>query len=154
MIRLCYYVALIALTLSLVSSQCQAKKNRDLPHHNTGLLKPHESGPFDLKLESDDEKALGAGKPVMKQTEGKGDELAGGAVCVQDVEAPKEAVWSQILGLDKYKGKVPKVNESTNYVCKKNEDGTCTIKTKMVIGVIPGYSVSYCWFMDLSLILI
>jgi len=104
-------------------------------------LQPYESGPFDLKLGKDDERALGSGKPVMKQKESKG-ELGGGAICVQDIEAPKEAVWSQILDLDSYKGKVPKVNNCNNYEVMQNSDGTCTIKTKMVIGVIPGYSVS------------
>ena len=129
--------------LALVSlfGNCWSKKNRDLPHEHTGLLKAYEAGPFDLKLEKDDEKALDAGKPVMKQSETKG-EVGGGAICVQDVEAPKEAVWSQILDLDSYKGKVPKVNDCKNYLVKKNEDGTFTVKTKMVVGVIPGYSVS------------
>lgn len=120
-----------------------ARKDRDLPHHHQGLLKPYLPGPFEsLKLDKSDEKMLDSGKPVMKQTQGEGDELAGGAICVQDVEAPKEAVWSQILDLDSYKGKVPKVNESKNYKVQQNPDGTCTIKTKMVVGVIPGYSVS------------
>jgi len=127
------------LTLLSLSGLSWAKKNRNLPHGHSGLLQPYESGPFDLKLGKDDEKALGLGKPVMKQKESKG-ELAGGAICVQDIEAPKEAVWSQILDLDSYKGKVPKVNNCNNYEVMQNSDGTCTIKTKMVIGVIPGYS--------------
>lgn len=118
-----------------------AKKDRDFPHSHQGLLKSYKPGPFQsLKLDKGDEKTLDSGKPVMKQTQG--DELAGGAICVQDVEAPKEAVWSQILDLDNYKGKVPKVNESRNYKVQQNRDGSCTIKTKMVVGVIPGYSVS------------
>jgi hypothetical protein len=116
-----------------------AKKNFDLPHPHQGILKPYEAGPFSsLKLDSADEKLLEAGKPVMKQTQG---DEGGGAICVQDVDAPKEAVWSQILDLDSYKGKVPKVNEAKNYKVQQNPDGTCTIKTKMVVGVLPGYSV-------------
>jgi hypothetical protein len=93
-----------------------------------------------LDLNTADEKELQAGKPVMKQNQGS--DLAGGAICVQDVDAPKDAVWSQILDLDAYKGKVPKVNECKNYVVKTNPDGTTTMKTKMVVGVIPGYAVS------------
>ena len=75
----------------------------------------------------------------MKQTEG---DLGGGAICVQDIDAPKQAVWAQILDLDSYKGKVNKVNEAKNYFLRNNQDGTTTVKTKMVLGVMPGYSVS------------
>ena len=80
----------------------------------------------------------------MKQTmPSKDDPDAGGtAICVQDVAAPREAVWNQVLDLNSYKGKVPKVNECKNYVVHKNKDGTRTIKTKMVLGVLPGYAVS------------
>jgi len=120
-----------------------AKKDRNVPHPHSGLLKRYEPGPFrNLKLNKDDEKDLAAGKPVMKQTQAADGQLAGGAICIQDVNAPKEAVWSQILDLDAYKGKVGKVNEAKNYYVHKNRDGTTTVKTKMVLGVIPGYSVS------------
>jgi len=133
-------LSLVIVAVWSLASTC-AKKDHNLPHPHQGLLKPYVPGPFEsLKLDSGDEKILDSGKPVMKQT--KGDDLAGGAICVQDVEAPKEAVWSQILDLDVYKGKVPKVNESKNYKVQQNKDGTCTIKTKMVVGVIPGYAVS------------
>jgi len=130
-----------SVTVLLSSIQIEAKKNYDVPHSHQGLLKAYEAGPFEsLKLDSSDEKLLESGKPVMKQTEGAD---SGGAICVQDVDAPKDAVWAQILSLDSYKGKVPKVNESKNYKVQQNPDGTCTIKTKMVVGVIPGYSVSF-----------
>lgn len=132
-------ICFVALALISLAGEVSAKKNRDLHHGHSGLLKPYESGPIEVKLGKDDEKALDAGKPVMKQVENEG-EAGGGAICVQDVEAPKEAVWSQILDFDIYKGKVPKVNECKNYVVKSNPDGTHTIKTKMVIGVLPGYS--------------
>jgi hypothetical protein len=104
-------------------------------------LTPYEAGPFQsLDLNKVDEKELESGKAVMKQQQGS--DLAGGAICVQDVDAPKASVWSQILDLDAYKGKVPKVNECKNYVVKQNQDGTTTLKTKMVVGIIPGYAVS------------
>lgn len=128
--------------VSLWSASTCAGKDRNVPHGHKGLLKPYKPGPFEsLKLDKNDETTLDAGKSVMKQKQG--DALAGGAICVQDVDAPKEAVWSQILDLDKYKGKVPKVNEAKNYKVQLNKDGSCTIKTKMVVGVIPGYSVSF-----------
>lgn len=132
----------VLLVLLLVGS-CSARKNRDLAHPHKGLLESYTPGPFSgAELDVGDEKELQNGKPVMKQNRGGGgDELAGGAICIQDVDAPKEAVWSQILDLDAYKGKVPKVNECKNYQVKQNPDGTCTMKTKMVVGVIPGYAV-------------
>lgn len=126
---------------------CSGKKsNRDVPHSHQGLLKPYEAGPFTaLKLDSKDEKLLDGGKPVMTQIREK-DSLEGTSICVQDVEAPKEAVWSQILDLDSYKGKVPKVSECKNYVAKLNEDGTSTMKTEMAVKVLPGYG--YTSFYD------
>jgi hypothetical protein len=135
---------LVVLILTVTCQPCVSRKDRDFPHPHTGVLKPYAAGPFEsLKLDNGDEKELELGRPVMKQS--KGSDLAGGAICVQDVEAPKEAVWSQILDLDSYKGKVPKVNECRNYIVKQNEDGTCTMKTKMVVGVIPGYAVRPLW---------
>jgi len=80
----------------------------------------------------------------MKQVPGEGGAgLGGRAICVQDVDAPKKAVWTQILDLDHYVGKVSKLKECKNYEVTKHRDGSTTIKTKMVIGVIPGYSVRY-----------
>ena len=132
----------IVILVALWTATGAAKKNRDLPHPHSGILKAYEAGPFqDLKLDKNDEKELASGKSVMKHTIPKPGELGGGAICVQDIDAPKEAVWAQILDLDSYKGKVPKVNESKNYVVRTNPDGTTTVKTKMVLGVIPGYSV-------------
>jgi hypothetical protein len=111
-----------------------------------GKLTPYNPGPFDvLKLGPKDEDALSQDKAVMKQIPGEGGKgnEGGRAICIQDVNAPKEAVWNQILDLDHYVGKVNKLKECKNYVVKKNKDGTSTIKTKMVVGVIPGYSVSF-----------
>mmetsp|Transcript_20262 Transcript_20262/g.50389 ORF Transcript_20262/g.50389 Transcript_20262/m.50389 type:complete len:247 (-) Transcript_20262:51-791(-) len=139
------YSIWIALFLAVFCC-CEAKKNFDLPHIHRGVLSSYEAGPFELELDSKDEKTLDQGKSVMKQTQGEGEELAGSSICVQDVEAPKEAVWKQILDLDAYKGKVPKVGECKNYVAKLNEDGTSTMKTKMSVKVIPGYG--YTSFYD------
>lgn len=110
-----------------------------------GKLSPYSPGPFDvLKLGPKDEEALSQDKAVMKQIPGEGGKgnEGGRAICIQDVNAPKDAVWNQILDIDHYVGKVNKLKECKNYYVKKNGDGTSTIKTKMVVGVIPGYSVS------------
>lgn len=67
------------------------------------------------------------------------------SICVQDVTAPKEAVWNQILDLNSYVGKVDRLKTCKNYYVKKNPDGTTTIKTKFITGVLPGYSYEfYC----------
>jgi len=146
MLRLFSIPSLVCISFIVLGISSDAKRDRNVPHPHEKLLKTYEAGPFSIKLDRKDENELLSGKAVMKQKEAKGGELAGGAICVQDVEAPLEAVWSQILDLDKYKGKVPKVNECKNYYVTKNRDGTCTIKTKMVLGVIQGYS--YTAFYD------
>lgn len=141
-------VILASLLLSAVHQQVvptvEAKINRNAHHGHNGKLEPYKPGPFTtLKLGKSDESLLSKGKPVMKQTkgEGKGDDAGGGkAICVQDVDAPKEAVWNQILDLDNYVGKVNKLKSCKNYFVKSLFDGTVQIKTKMVIGVMPGYS--------------
>lgn len=120
------------------------KKDYSQPHPHQGKLKAYEPGPFEsIKLSPGDEKKLADGQPVMKQTMPDKDdpEAGGGAICVQDVAAPTAAVWNQILDLNSYKGKVPKVLTSKNYFERENDDGTKRIKTKMVLGVLPGYSV-------------
>jgi hypothetical protein len=135
-----------AFLVFLLASGSEGKKlNRNAPHDHKGTLSPYKPGPFDvLKLGSKDEKILAGNKPVMKQIPGDGGGSEGGrAICIQDIDAPKTAVWNQILDLDHYVGKVNKVKICKNYMVKKNKDGTSTIKTKMVIGVMPGYSVSY-----------
>ena len=122
----------------------EAKINRNAPHGHNGKMKQYTAGPFGMKIKSEDEKKLLKGNPVMKQlpADDPTDKLGGKAICVQDVEAPKSAVWRQILDMDSYVGKVNKVKECKNYVVKDKGDGTKQIKTKMVLGVMPGYSVS------------
>ena len=119
------------------------KRDRSSAHPHQGILKPYHPGRFVVELGKKDEQHLLAGKPVMKQVmpDKDSEDQAGTAICVQDVEAPKPAVWNQILDLDSYKGKVPKVKECHNYVVRKNPDGTHTVKTMMKLGIMPGYSV-------------
>lgn len=122
-----------------------SKKNRNQPHPHPGILPSKIPGPFtDVELSAKDEAMLEKGQPVVQQTMPPKDnpDAGGSAVCIQDIAAPREAVWNQILGLEAYKGKVPKVQQCENYFEGKNEDGSHCVKTKMVIGVLPGYSVS------------
>lgn len=132
------------LTILLLVSASAKKKDRNLPQGHFGILKGYEPGAFDLALKSSDEKDLNNGKSVMKQSLPKKgeDDGGGGAICVQDIQAPKDAVWRQILLLDEYEKKVAKVMECKNYEVKNRGDGTFNIKTRMKLGVMPGYSVS------------
>lgn len=128
----------------LLISSVDSRKDTRSTHPHQGILKRYNAGPFEnLSLGKKDEVALESGKPVMKQImPGKdSQELGGTAICIQDVNAPKSAVWNQILGLDNYEGKVPKVKKCNNYTVRKNPDGSHTIKTLMKIGIMPGYSV-------------
>lgn len=120
----------------------ESKIDRNVPHHHRGILTPYTPGPFAMELDKSDEDTLKKGNPVMKQMEADDpdDKQGGKAICVQDVDAPKKAVWNQILDLDTYTSKVNKLKECKNYFIKSNDDGSVTIKTKMVIGVMPGYS--------------
>jgi len=134
---------LFALLFTYLPSASNAKKrNRDSPHHHRGILSQHRPGPFGslLVLQKSDEKSLDSGKSVMKQIPNADDPKGGGrAICVQDIGAPKGAVWNQILDTNSYVGKVNKLKESANYFVGRNDDGSTKIKTRMVIGVLPGY---------------
>jgi hypothetical protein len=119
--------------------------NRNQPHSHRGKLHPYTPGPFhNLQLSNADENKLAQGEAVMKQTMPTSDdkEESGSAICVQDIHAPYEAVWYQILDLDHYTDKISKLKECKNYYVQKNaHDGTYRIKTKQVLGVLPGYAV-------------
>lgn len=121
-----------------------ACRDRKLPHQHRGVLKPYEPGPFEIDLTTVDEQQLSEGKAVMKQVipEKGSTDPAGGAICIQDIDAPKAAVWNQILRMNEYVGKVPKVKECKNYDLRKNGDGSVTIKTRQKLGILPGYAVS------------
>ena len=85
------YLSLVVSLLCFAAFSCEGRKNRDLPHIHRGVLSSYEAGPFSsIDLDSKDEKVLNDGKPIMKQTQGEGeDELGGSSICVQDVAAPK-----------------------------------------------------------------
>lgn len=137
-----FFAALSLLLLVSLQISVDAKINRDSPHGHNGIMKPYTAGPFGMDIDKADEDILKKGNPVMKQLppDDPSDKLGGRAICVQDINAPKSAVWNQILDLDSYVGKVNKVKECKNYYVKDNGDGTVRIKTKMVLGVMPGYS--------------
>lgn len=131
------FFALLSLTYS--------RKDRNAGHYHRGLISQYKPGKFtSLDLDSKDETSLKNGKPVMKQIPDPSGENGGGkAICVQDVSAPKSAVWNQILDFDHYLGKVSKLKDCKNYLVKRKDDGTIQIKTKMIVSALPGYNYEY-----------
>ena len=123
----------------ILTQNVVAKIDRNAPQGHKGMLNPYKHGPFDMTLENKEEKILEKGNPVMKQIPAADGSPGGSAICVQDIEAPKNAVWNQILDLDHYTDKVKQLKECKNYYVKANPDGSTTMKTKQVIGVMPGY---------------
>jgi len=132
--------------LSTTTTCCLGKKDRNVGHPHRGLIDKLLPGKLDLDLSSSDESKLMDEKAVMKHIESEGGQ-GGTAICVQDVNAPKQAVWNQILGFNSYKGKVNRVRECGNYEVKPvdHENGSrrWNIKTKMVVSVLPGYKYEY-----------
>jgi hypothetical protein len=135
--------SLFIVSLAVLFHLSWAKIDRNTAHPHRGKLSRYHPGPFHLKLTASDEKQLLLGKSVMKQVQDEGGSTGGRAICIQDVHAPKCAVWNQILNFDSYVGKVNRLKECKKYFSQKNKDGSTTIKVKMLVGVIPGYKVSY-----------
>lgn len=82
---------------------------------------------------------LEAGGIVTASTT-EGDTGAGCAV--EDIAAPPDVVWSQLLTFETYPNKVPKVKTCANYevvTTATTEDQ----KTRYVVGVVPGLSMEY-----------
>jgi len=141
-------ILITILSICLPSASLAKKRNYNAPHNHRGILPQYRPGPFGLLLvlKKSDENSLASGKSVMKQIPNADDPKGGGrAICVQDIDAPKGAVWNQILDTGSYVGKVNKLKECANYFLGRNDDGSTTIKTRMVIGVLPGYKFE-CYY--------
>ena len=137
------YCWLFLLAITTSPQGVLSKKDRNQPHGHRGKLTPYKPGPFQrLSLSKSEESKLAAGDSVMKQTpaDPKNPAAGGRAICIQDIAAPKAAVWNQILDLPSYSKKVAKVVKCSNYQVSTKRNHS-TIKTRMVLGVLPGYSV-------------
>jgi hypothetical protein len=132
---------------SFLSSSSSAKKTwtGGASHPHRGVLAPYKSGPFtSFSIGKNEEKALSQGSLVVKQEEKSGGAQGGRAIAIQDMCASPESVWSQILDFNSYVGKVPKIKECKNYLDEVSRDKKSRrIKTKMVVGVLPGYKLVY-----------
>ena len=139
-----------ALLLIATTTTTTLADQRSQSHEHTGKLTSYKPGPVvGIKLNKQEEAKLASGHSVMKQTmaDPKNPAAGGGAICIQDIDAPKAAVWNQILDFDSYTKKVSKVVQSKNYHVSAKKQHQHSIKTKMVLGVLPGYSVRFSsWF--------
>ena len=111
--------------------------------------KPHFHGPtrtpFDPKddiappLKSADLAKLADGEIITVQSS---DATSGGGCAVEDIRAPPDVVWSQLLTFETYPDKVPKVRECANYEVTKSSDEE-VMKTRYGVKVVPGLSMEY-----------
>ena len=136
----------LVLVFATVATLGHAKKDRNQPHRHKGLLNPYQPNSFDaVSVTNKDENQLALGKSVTKQSIPRGKAAdsgpqAGGALCIQDVNAPVEAVWYQILDFNNYKSKVPNIKTCQNYLVQE-QGKTVNIKTRMILSALPGCSV-------------
>lgn len=86
-------------------------------------------------LDSEDLATLARGEVVLKQSRGSS---RGVGVAVEDVAAPPNVVWGQLLDFGSYASKVPRIK-----VCENYEVSGCELKTRFVVQACPGYSVEY-----------
>jgi hypothetical protein len=135
-----YYI-LLSFSLAMLVCCIAGKKDRSQPHGHRGKLQTHTPGPFDVMLAASEEDKLKAGNALLKHYVPANPAEASGSVCVQDVKAPVSAVWHQILDFASYWKKVPMVKECNVYAMQNHADGRVSLKTKHVMGVLPGYSV-------------
>ena len=137
---------LLQVLLLITTTTTALADRRNQSHDHTGKLTSYKPGPVvGIKLSKQEESKLASGHSVMKQTmvDPKNPAAGGGAICIQDIDAPKAAVWNQILDFDSYTKKVSKVVQSKNYHVSAKKQNQHSIKTKMVLGVLPGYSVCF-----------
>ena len=111
--------------------------------------KPHFHGPTRAPFAPSDSIApeLGSGD-LAKLEEGgivtvqSSQGSNGGGCAVEVIRAPPDVVWSQLLTFETYPTKVPKVKSCANYEVTK-EAGAELMKTRYVVGVVPGLSMEY-----------
>ena len=93
-----------------------------------------------MTLKDSDGEKLTGGKAVMKEEQDVASDGvkggSGGAICAQDIEAPKEAVWNQILRLGEYAKKVPKVVELKNYKVKQDDKQNILILKMYIVKLL------------------
>ncbi len=105
------------------------------PHDHQGVIAPYEGTPPAMELSAEQRAQLDRGKAVMVQVQ---DSAGGGrGMCIQDVAAPPEAVWSRITSYDQYPRWVGPVSECANYEVEGDH-----IKTRFVLKGL-GFRIQY-----------
>ncbi|KAL7558311.1 hypothetical protein ACA910_019344 [Epithemia clementina (nom. ined.)] len=133
--------------------------DRSKPHQHQGMLAPFQPDAIcGFSATKEEEKVLANGKPVIKQflsdspfdiSSSRGDiregdlPTAGGVLCIQDVNAPLEAAWSQILDFNDYKSKVPLIKASQIYSMVEKVKDMINIKTHMVLSAMVGFTFEF-----------
>jgi hypothetical protein len=101
-------------------------------HPHTGKLVPFKAGEPDVKLDESALKRLAAGKSYSTKIES---DAGFRGISVQDVAAPTDVVWGQILDFGTYKQKAPSTYyESEIYKTEDLQDGQKRIWVRMKVG--------------------
>jgi hypothetical protein len=109
--------------------------DRNAPHDHQGVIPPYEGAPPAMELSSEQRSDLDRGKPVMVQVQ---DSRGGGrGMCIQDVAAPPDTVWSRITSYSDYPKWVGPVSECANYEVADDH-----IKTRFVLKGL-GFRLEY-----------
>jgi ribosome-associated toxin RatA of RatAB toxin-antitoxin module len=93
------------------------------PHEHQGKLKPYARPPPPLELSDAEKKALGEGRPVMRQTEG--DATSGRGMAVFRVDASPDVVWATINDFGSYPKWIDGVKKCAVY---KKEGGLIDVE--------------------------
>jgi hypothetical protein len=125
-----FILVLLLLAPLALSAQSQA-------HHHFGKLNPHSAHPPQFELSSEELKKLQQGDYVIKQFQAGGH---GGGYIVQDINAPLERVWSNILNFGKYTDWVNHVEKCEIYAQSDNH-----LKVEFIIGAI---GITYQYYID------
>ena len=108
-----------------------------LPHNHQGKLTAHTPTPPQLELGSQEINELQQGNYVIKQFQS---DSHGGGYIVQDINAPVEKVWSNILNFSKYTDWVNHVEK-----CEPYEQSEDHLKVEFIIGAI---GITYQYYID------
>ena len=118
------FVLPLALLLGSTAQAADATK----PHIHQGSISAYSGAPPTVPLTPDELARLAAGEVVKRQI--KYDD-GGRGVAVQDIQAPQEVVWEQILDFPGYPRMVENVQECAIYARSGQE-----LKARFVVGAL------------------
>ena len=96
-----------------------------------------------MSLTSADHSKLDSGEMITKQTKDASG-ASGRAIAIQNVHAPPNLIWKQLLDFNAYPKKVDKLTECGIYSeAKKGVDGSKQIKARFLVKAAPGFGFEY-----------